>query len=1379
MEKKVEKSSGIEIWRAKTLSEYYELAQAHIEDKRFFSEKTPSPAKICNYAYQALEQAVFLVRQFRLPESELSWIQRNDFDDHERASETKQPCVFAFCYLWGCIAGLSEFDWENGAEYGNWPRRPSVEGFDTFGWSALTVIDKFTFSLAHTIYSSLKSVCGIEDSTVGIETPDLFFFWDFLDHQNVVLEPALDPKALQWLRKAKRDLEKNLPTSRWPDERIEHELRRLRCELNFEENEAWEAANQKANCRKDEPQGDNEQSVVGSNGKLKRKAEYEDVKSFEQLAEAIQEHIESGKPSPDSLDNKYTRKARKHYREIGGKVDYDMTLARLAFARLKREGKRDDLGAEIPTDAIDLLSLCNEAAGKQDTTDADCTKDKDLKENMLSKRERILNIVKDIRGFKFCGPSDDPDEQTSVCVGYHYLLTQLKRMATQFLPESIGKSLNRIEVEMNNVISVYEARAEVYALLSDIERIIQDADESVFDPIVLNTKPYGDEIISGQKELLKMTSNDHYTEQEHRDFLRKIANEVYELLRDPTNMARFRSQVNLFCEKNEAYQVEVQQLREASKADSKLQAALNRLEKKKWGKLWNEMTEDERAVIHPDEYYEGPPEGYKEFVHHGDFWGPPTKTVNLLFYLSTPIDREYLDYEKQWDTWRLEALKSSNDEKIISCYALLTAIHDQEIPEKPIYINKVYNGSWHLRDEWIQKLSFNCRNNRYPSEQDPEEVEGEKDMQAWIARAFDDVKADLAGIEKATVEHEVEPVKEAANLKMETVVDAKEDPVLQDLAKQLFNLDKVIVDLKNYKGCDPEHYVYDLNQTLEKILNVKKLATTLFNQLKLPRLRDLAILLVKLHRDVQYIHDGLDSYNSPCYVTIHGGEELNAKIAKEADAECDDILSNKVPELIEKYHIAVEEFAATFDVDSVIQVQGQAETDEKKMAGIEILQEQFKAAANKYPGLEHTLEDRLTEDCAPVVSSFAAQRRMKKLMQRWNNKEKGVKYSPWLVLNLHMMSASGVRKHVLRPKNEKGYPKDHYLHRSPHQQWDAEAAVDLLMLRAEEAGKLLIDLPELKGLWVTDPAEYWLLALHRVFPGLKLKTAPTEDELDRADGDYHSCLHPQKGDEYFEVLDDVFAKSALLCGKLFEIVKGLPKDLPREPKADCAKNEEQKTEQDVIPSGNLQDDNIFKKTSDYWTVRYQGVNVDPLKDLIGMSYIAKLLAIPPGEKIAAIKLVRSVKGLTGEIPRTSVQQNEIGESDEESDSYLTKVNCISPENANKLMDDDYLKECLKEKRRLNDDLERAKKNRDIAEEDRKQAEINQLEIILSSATYDGKARQFRNESEKAKGSIKKNVRRANINIKKQSEALFLHIENTIRIGYCCSYNPDRKMNWQL
>lgn len=48
-------------------------------------------------------------------------------------------------------------------------------------------------------------------------------------------------------------------------------------------------------------------------------------------------------------------------------------------------------------------------------------------------------------------------------------------------------------------------------------------------------------------------------EQEHKDFLRKVVNEVYELVRNSETMTRFCEQVRFFCEKNEEHQREIVQ----------------------------------------------------------------------------------------------------------------------------------------------------------------------------------------------------------------------------------------------------------------------------------------------------------------------------------------------------------------------------------------------------------------------------------------------------------------------------------------------------------------------------------------------------------------------------------------------------------------------------------------------------------------------------------------------------------------------------------------------------------------------------------------------------------------------------------------------------
>jgi hypothetical protein len=92
------------------------------------------------------------------------------------------------------------------------------------------------------------------------------------------------------------------------------------------------------------------------------------------------------------------------------------------------------------------------------------------------KREMLAELIESTRKFRFCGPSDDPDEQTAVTEGYRYLIIQFKRLAGPILPQPAAAQLAAIDVEVNNVYSAYEAKAELDALLPDIEEAIENLD---------------------------------------------------------------------------------------------------------------------------------------------------------------------------------------------------------------------------------------------------------------------------------------------------------------------------------------------------------------------------------------------------------------------------------------------------------------------------------------------------------------------------------------------------------------------------------------------------------------------------------------------------------------------------------------------------------------------------------------------------------------------------------------------------------------------------------------------------------------------------------------------------------------------------------------
>jgi pyrimidine deaminase RibD-like protein len=89
------------------------------------------------------------------------------------------------------------------------------------------------------------------------------------------------------------------------------------------------------------------------------------------------------------------------------------------------------------------------------------------------KKEHIKRLIAEARDFRFCGPSDDPDEQTAVTAGYHYLVVQFKNLAGPILPETLSARLSSIKVDFDNIYSAYEARAEIDSLLPDIESILE------------------------------------------------------------------------------------------------------------------------------------------------------------------------------------------------------------------------------------------------------------------------------------------------------------------------------------------------------------------------------------------------------------------------------------------------------------------------------------------------------------------------------------------------------------------------------------------------------------------------------------------------------------------------------------------------------------------------------------------------------------------------------------------------------------------------------------------------------------------------------------------------------------------------------------------
>jgi hypothetical protein len=96
----------------------------------------------------------------------------------------------------------------------------------------------------------------------------------------------------------------------------------------------------------------------------------------------------------------------------------------------------------------------------------------------MTKRAHLVKMIDAAWNFRFCGPSDDLDEQTAVTTGFMYVLVQIQRLAAPLLPEAEATRLNGIAVDVDSIYSVYEAKAELDALLPDIEAALERADDS-------------------------------------------------------------------------------------------------------------------------------------------------------------------------------------------------------------------------------------------------------------------------------------------------------------------------------------------------------------------------------------------------------------------------------------------------------------------------------------------------------------------------------------------------------------------------------------------------------------------------------------------------------------------------------------------------------------------------------------------------------------------------------------------------------------------------------------------------------------------------------------------------------------------------------------
>lgn len=121
-----------------------------------------------------------------------------------------------------------------------------------------------------------------------------------------------------------------------------------------------------------------------------------------------------------------------------------------------RQPNPESFNSEIPVEGayrVSALKLVKAELEREKSNSGAAVRQDSRLENRKAKLREILD---DISHFRACGPSDDPDEQTSVIESYRYLLINVKALCKGVLPSDVCEALDAIPSQIESIYDVYE-----------------------------------------------------------------------------------------------------------------------------------------------------------------------------------------------------------------------------------------------------------------------------------------------------------------------------------------------------------------------------------------------------------------------------------------------------------------------------------------------------------------------------------------------------------------------------------------------------------------------------------------------------------------------------------------------------------------------------------------------------------------------------------------------------------------------------------------------------------------------------------------------------------------------------------------------------------
>ena len=191
--------------------------------------------------------------------------------------------------------------------------------------------------------------------------------------------------------------------------------------------------------------------------------------------------------------------------------------------------------------------------------------------------------------------------------------------------------------------------------------------------------------------------------------------------------------------------------------------------------------------------------------------------------------------------------------------------------------------------------------------------------------------------------------------------------------------------------------------------------------------------------------------------------------------------------------------------------------------------------------------------------------------------------------------------------------------------------------------------------------------------------------------------------------------------------------------------------------------NLFRRESEYWTVRYEG-SVARLKDAKGLRYLARLLS-DPGREFHAVDL--AVAG------SPAAQPGPPGDR-----AWPVSELRVRPDlgDAGELLDARAKAAYRARLDELAGELEEAERFHDAGRAAKASAERDFLVGELARAVgLGGRNRRAASHAERARLNVTRAIRAAMANLARANPPLGRHLAATIRTGRYCSYTPDPRV----